>query len=240
MRPYHIIVSCEHGGNTVPHAYHHLFIDAEDILQTHRGYDTGALSVAKELSDELRAKLFFNEISRLIIDTNRSLNTADLFSEYTSHLKAPAKEHIIEHYYTPYRERLERYILNHLGRKPLLHLSVHTFTPIMNGVERGVDIGLLFDENNPIEREFCNHWRQLLVEVLPQKNVMLNVPYNGSDDGFTTHMRQKATGEYLGIEIEINQKYAGTNEMKTFVNALIKTIDRAIDLTNKSYLLNLP
>jgi predicted N-formylglutamate amidohydrolase len=39
------------------------------------------------------------------------------------------------------------------SKKPVLHLSIHSFTPIWSGVERKVDIGILFDPDNKSEAE---------------------------------------------------------------------------------------
>ena len=96
----------------------------------------------------------------------------------------------------------------------VLHLSVHTFTPQLNGVVRTVDVGILFDENQLPESEFSRAFRDKLESRLPDYNIMLNIPYNGADDGFTTYLRTKfSPNDYLGIELEVNQKYVNTPDL---------------------------
>ena len=88
----------------------------------------------------------------------------------------------------------------------VLHLSIHSFTPILDGVERVCDIGLLYDPRRKREHAFC---RALAKQVRDTTNFTLrsNYPYKGSSDGFTTYLRKHyPESRYCGIEIEINQK----------------------------------
>ena len=48
--PHALLITCEHGGNRVPHAYRNLFASASRLLQSHRGYDAGALALAREIA----------------------------------------------------------------------------------------------------------------------------------------------------------------------------------------------
>ena len=48
------IITCEHAGNEVPARYRDLLRGSEALLQTHRGWDPGALSVA---SASIRARV---------------------------------------------------------------------------------------------------------------------------------------------------------------------------------------
>jgi predicted N-formylglutamate amidohydrolase len=121
------------------------------------------------------------------------------------------KQKLINAFYLPYRSQVENEI--RVSQKPVLHLSIHSFTPIWNGVERDVDIGLLFDPGRKLESTFCQHYEQVLNEVPPQYRIQFNKPYLGIDDGFTTYLRTKfQDNDYAGIEIEINQKFVPTQE----------------------------
>lgn len=229
MRPFHIIVTCEHAGNQIPKAYKYLFHEQDAVLASHRGWDIGALEIAQKLSNDLKAKLFETDVSRLLIDCNRSIGGADLFSEYTMALKRSVKDYLIEQYYLPYRKKVEAYIANHCKRKPLLHFSIHTFTPVLHGQNRLVDIGLLFDEDRPLEKSFCEHWQKITQKGMDDKLVMLNVPYNGADDGFTTYLRKRFQEEkYLGIELEINQKWVGTNDLDKMLRVLLESLELSL------------
>ena len=79
----HFLITCEHGGNRIPSRYRHLFAGFEALLQTHRGYDAGALALAGELARALAAPMFAAATSRLLVDLNRSIGHPRLYSEAT-------------------------------------------------------------------------------------------------------------------------------------------------------------
>ena len=78
-----LLVSCEHGGNRVPKEYAPLFADAAAVLATHRGYDIGALEVARDFGRRLGVTPFTATTTRLVVDLNRSPGNRDVFSAYT-------------------------------------------------------------------------------------------------------------------------------------------------------------
>ena len=220
LRP---VVTCEHAGNTVPLNYAHLFHGKDDVLQSHRGWDPGAVEVASALSKELSAPFFICETTRLLVEPNRSLHSESLFSEYSQGLTEAEKNHLLENYYHPHRSAVEQLIRN--SKDPVLHLSIHTFTPVWDGLERIVDLGLLFDPERKNETKFCGDCRTQLNKSLPAMNVVFNEPYKGIDDGFTTYLRtQFDDDQYLGIEIEINQKFVGTGSLKAITGALSESL----------------
>ena len=81
-----LFVSCEHAGNVVPKEYAHLFVGHEHLLPTHRGWDPGALLLAREMAERFGAPLCYDKTTRLLADLNRSVGTPDLHSEATRHL----------------------------------------------------------------------------------------------------------------------------------------------------------
>ena len=216
LRP---VVTCEHAGNTVPLNYAHLFHGKEEILQSHRGWDPGAVDVATALSKELSAPFFICETTRLLVEPNRSLHSESLFSEYSKSLTDAEKNHLLENYYHPHRSAVEQLIRN--SSDGILHLSIHTFTPVWDGRERIIDLGLLFDPDRSNEAKVCEDYRTKLKKSLPVMNIEFNAPYKGIDDGFTTYLRTQFDNDrYLGIEIEINQKFVGTEKLKAISKAL--------------------
>jgi hypothetical protein len=68
-----LVVTCEHGGNRVPHRYRPLFHGLERALETHLGYDFGALRVARDLAAAFRAPVVASTVTRLVVDLNRSI-----------------------------------------------------------------------------------------------------------------------------------------------------------------------
>src|SRR5690606_9556363 len=200
---FEIIITCEHAGNEIPESYSNLFpADAVGVVASHRGWDPGAWGVATYLADRLNAPLFGCHTSRLLIEVNRSLHHLELFSEFTGSLDDEAKEKLVREVYRPYRDSvIER--LKPAGG-PVLHLSVHSFTPVLHDKVRAMEIGLLFDPARPREVACCDFIKDSLQRSLPAMHVAFNEPYSGVDDGFTTSLRDLFPSErYAGIEIEL-------------------------------------
>lgn len=219
-----LVLTCEHGGNDIPETYKKHFPD-EAVLKTHRGYDLGAIDLfqyVKPLSDVS----FDSNSSRLLVELNRSLHHKMLFSEFTKHLSKTEKDNIIKDYYLPYRSRVEDKINDYLNRgEEVLHLSIHSFTPQLNGKMRNCDIGLLYDSQQNKEQEFCKNLKALLLKHNPHLNVRFNYPYLGKADGFTTFLRKQFPKNYIGIEIEVNQKFVANNILaRAFKENIYKAI----------------
>ncbi len=143
------ILSCEHASNLIPDPYASFFSAHTDTLSTHWAYDIGAHSLALQLSQYFNAPYFSATASRLLIDCNRSLKHPKIFSSMTKSLPLDVKKEIIEQYYLPYRSTIQDFIDRNKDAYQIFHLSVHSFTPILNNHIRKADIGLLY---NPAEK----------------------------------------------------------------------------------------
>lgn len=225
----YFLVTCEHGGNRIPQRYRSYFAGHEALLQTHRGYDPGALTMARELAQQLGAPLFYSTISRLLVDLNRSLGHPHLYSEATR--DAAERLEILGQYYLPYRHKVESAIEQALAQGArAIHISSHSFTPQLDGDVRNADIGLLYDPARAEEAELCARWRAALKASTPGTRVRRNYPYTGKSDGLTAHLRRRfAPGDYLGIELEINQRHVVQDgkSWRTLRAAIIAALQRA-------------
>lgn len=203
------LVTCEHGGNRVPSRYLDFFRGREDLLRTHRAYDVGALRLAREFSDVLSAPLLVSTISRLLIDLNRSPSHPKLYSEATRLAPADIREEIFQRYYLPYRIKAETEIAQAVAAGArVIHISCHSFTPQLDGKVRDADIGLLYDPARSAEAGLCRRWQAALKIRMAALKTRMNYPYTGTADGFTVYLRRRFSVEnYLGIELEINQKH---------------------------------
>ena len=205
----HFLITCEHGGNRIPSRYRHLFPGCEALLKSHRGYDAGALAMARDLAGVLAAPLFFSTVSRLLVDLNRSIGHPRLYSEFTRCAPSALRREILERYYLPYRSRAEADIAESVARGGrVIHISSHSFTPVLDGEVRKADIGLLYDPARSGELELCERWQASLKALLPGLKVRRNYPYAGKADGLTAYLRRRfQPGDYAGVELEINQKH---------------------------------
>lgn len=205
----HLIVTCEHASNELPEEWRHLFEGAGDVLETHRGWDPGAIQLAKTIAERLGVKLFVHPWSRLLVEPNRSLHHRQLFSEYTEHLSADERKELIHSCWSPHRDQIKQEIRSAASSgKQVVHIGVHTFTPVWKQKERDLDIGLLYDPKREEEKQFCVIWKKEFESSNPEFKIRMNRPYLGKDDGLTTGLRREfPVEEYLGIEVEVNQKY---------------------------------
>jgi predicted N-formylglutamate amidohydrolase len=204
------IVTCEHGGNQVPKVYASLFSGYADILHSHNGWDPGAFEVAKLLADHLKAPFFFTTITRLLVDCNRSPGNPEVFSEISRKLSRREREKIIASHHLPHRQKVAHAVSQNLKKGyHVIHLAVHSFTPMLSGIRRQVHIGLLYDSTRPPEQQFCRRWQQEITRRRPFLKVRRNYPYLGKSDGLATWLRRLHDAPvYIGIEVEINQRLA--------------------------------
>jgi predicted N-formylglutamate amidohydrolase len=201
------LITCEHGGNRIPAGHRRLFRGRRPLLNSHRGYDPGALIMAGALAAAFRAPLVSSTVSRLLVDLNRSFGHPRFFSEATRFAPARLRSVIVDEHYRPYREEVERLVGRMVSRgRRVIHISSHSFAPELHGKLRRADVGLLYDPGRRTEALLCARWKASLAECAPGLLVRRNYPYAGKGDGLTSHLRRHFTSSaYLGIELEINQ-----------------------------------
>ncbi len=223
-----LLFTCEHGGNRIPAPYRSLFRGYDALLKTHRGFDAGALRMARTLATSFQAPLVSSTVSRLLIDLNRSLGHPALYSPATRGAPADLRAEIVAKHYLPYRRQVESLVAQSVaaGRR-VVHVSAHSFTPELDGEVRKADLGLLYDPRREGEARLCAAWKNLLAQKAPDLRVRRNYPYAGKGDGLTSHLRRCfPNAAYLGIEIEINQKivHAGERNWSSVREVLTRTL----------------
>ena len=227
-----LLVTVEHGGNRVPPAYRQLFTPGGDVLDTHRGYDPGALLLGRQLAARLDAPLVGSTTTRLLVDLNRSLGHRGLFSEFTRTLLPEEKARIVERYWKPYRDEVGRVVAGFIDRgRRVVHLSSHSFTPVLHGEVRNADVGLLYDPGRPAERRLAARWKAAMLAIDPALRIRMNYPYAGRADGLTRDLRRRhAPGRYAGLEIEVNQRYviAGGRAWAALRHTVLESIEIAL------------
>ena len=94
-KPVALVLSCEHAGHRIPAPYRKLFRGKQRELRSHRGWDPGAIELARAMARETGAPLLANTVSRLVVETNRSVGPK-LFSEFTRTLTRDEKKKLVE------------------------------------------------------------------------------------------------------------------------------------------------
>jgi predicted N-formylglutamate amidohydrolase len=206
--PERLLLTCEHGGRDVPAEWAALFAGRGALLSSHRGWDPGALALARALARSTGAPLLACTVTRLLVDPNRSPGHPRLFSPLSRRLDPAARRRLVERHHRPHRAAAERAVERAAAAgMRTLHISVHSFTPVLGGRRRDADVGLLYDPRRAAERATCRRWAELVRELGPRLRVRRNYPYRGSSDGLTTALRRRFGARlYLGIELEVNQR----------------------------------
>lgn len=215
-----LMLTCEHASNKLPAAFKKA-VPAE-VLKTHRAYDIGAVQVFRKLVKFAKPEFYCEgKFSRLFVDLNRTITNKSAFSEYYDALeardKSAAKKAKVQAtaYWQEYRAAIGKFVDSALKPKTraarsepeIVHLGIHSFTPVLNGKVRNADIGILYDPTRPQERAYANVIKAEIKRLYPAMKVRFNYPYKGTSDGLTTTLRKKFGQRYVGIEIEINQKF---------------------------------
>lgn len=202
-----LVLSCEHATAWIPAEYRALFAGGEAVVDSHRGWDPGAIEAAERFQVIFACPLFQGRINRLLIELNRSVDSQALWSEFSRPLSGEAKEVLLRDVYHPYWSEVEAALRRVQARHgAVIHLSIHSLTPELDGQRREFDIALLFDPERPQEVRFCEAWTQRMLACDDSLVIAFNTPYKGTDDGLVESFRHCfEEGTYIGLEIEYNQ-----------------------------------
>ena len=226
-----LIITCEHGGFEVPAEFGALFAGHEALLQTHRGWDRGALVLARELAGALKAPLFAATTTRLLVDLNRSIGHRQLHSEISRSLPRAMRREIAARHYQPYRDTVESEVASLIDAgQRVVHIASHSFTPELGGVVRQADVACLYDPRRPGERLLASRWLAALARQRPDLRLRRNYPYQGKGDGLTSLLRKRhSLSNYVGIELEVNQRFAidGGHQWERLRTDIIQTLAKA-------------
>ena len=180
-----ILLTCEHAGQITPKTLKNLHL-ASDVFDKHIAYDIGAKGLATKLAYGLEATLILQRYSRLVIDCNRPYDATDCITPISDGTPIPGNQDLNRttraQRYTEIHEPYHRTIsglLDARQNRPIMLVSIHSFTPRMKDVERPWHAGLLFNHDDRVAKR--------LMRLLTQHN--LNVAYNQpyTIDSFTDY-----------------------------------------------------
>ena len=151
-----ILLCCDHAGNAVPAGLDGLGLPPAE-LDRHIGIDIGALGVAVGLAERLDAMLVAQRYSRLVIDCNRRPAQATSIPQVSDGTVIPANQGLPaadrrqreREILTPYQAAigvaLDRRAV--AGRATAM-VTVHSFTPRMNGADRPWHLGVIHGDDD--------------------------------------------------------------------------------------------
>jgi predicted N-formylglutamate amidohydrolase len=242
------LITCEHATNRIPREYTSIFHARRivsgpwgrkrigSLLHDHWGYDLGAFATARVLQRALRVPLYAFPYSRLLIEAD-SFGGSSLFSPIMMELPQSERDDLRLRYWVPYVQRIEHFIrTQHAKGRRVVHIASHSFTPVLNGMRRDCDIGILYDPKRRAEARFANQLHSALQQSLPRHRVRKNYPYTGASEGLVTYFRKRFPDHwYIGMEIEVNNRHIrrptkrGAAIRTALVNAFCASI-RHIDI----------
>jgi predicted N-formylglutamate amidohydrolase len=210
-----LILFCDHAGRHVPRQLGDLGLSAACFDQ-HIAWDIGIAALGRQLCTRLDAPLLLSRYSRLVIDCNRHLEDPTSVPQISDKIEVPGNRQLsaaqrgqrAAEVFVPYHHALDQLIDGKLaaGQLPVL-LSLHSFTPVMNGFQRPWHIGILWNEDARLPVPLM---RRLAAE--PGLVVGDNEPYSGRDGhGYSmrVHAEQRQLAHAL---IEVRQDLIATDE----------------------------
>lgn len=227
MPPLQILVTCEHAKEDIPESCLSLLAEYAAAQEMHRRFDWGAEPIAHALAALLDAPLYLGQYTRLAIDLNRSLDHPALFSPPMAQASSALRQSLIDQLYLPFRQRVEDHVSSCIrDGRAVLHLSLHSFTPVYEGTPRSVQLGILYNDSRSIEGAFADLLHGAYASAYPELCIRRNEPYLGTDDGHTTALRQRFPDNYAGIEIEYCQGFDLVADAEKWAGPIARALAR--------------
>jgi len=179
-----LFLVCEHAGRRIPRSLASLGLPPQE-LERHIAYDIGAEQVARGLSKRLDAPLVLQRYSRLVYDCNRPPDATSAIPELSELTEIPGNRQLspshkrqrVEEIYVPFHAEVGKLIEARLNAgKPVIFVTIHSFTRVFKGLARSLDVGLLFDR----DRRFTDRIAPLL-RAGGGFDVRYNEPYGPAD-----------------------------------------------------------
>jgi predicted N-formylglutamate amidohydrolase len=205
-----ILLVCDHASNRVPRALQGLGLPPRH-LEAHIAWDIGAAAVTRHLARRLSSAAILCGYSRLVVDCNRDPTDASSMPILSDGVRIPGNEDLrpeeraarIAAIFTPYHDAIEIQLDKCRGRLPAL-ISIHSFTPVMNGFQRPWHAGILWDEDGRIASP-------LMAALAAEPGLVIgdNQPYSAREPrGYTVSHHATAKG-LPQVAIELRQDLIG-------------------------------
>ena len=142
------VITCDHASPAIPPELDDLGLGPAELAR-HIAWDVGAAEVARGLAALLDVAAVLCGTSRLVVDCNRMADDPTAMPMVSDgiavpgnvDLDAPERERRRRLYFRPYHDEVARRLAR-AGPEALV-ISVHSFTPVMDGVERPWHVGVV-------------------------------------------------------------------------------------------------
>ncbi len=210
-----LVLIADHARRDLPEEYGSLGLPASEF-DRHIAYDIGVEDVTRRLAARLDVPAVMASFSRLLIDPNRGEDDPTLIRQLYDGTVVPANYPMspeertkrLDLFYRPYHDAVAAMTASlaaAAGAPPLI-LSIHSFTPVMQGRQRPWHAGVLWDMDDRVARP--------LIEALAEDPLLVvgdNEPYDGALRGDTMYRHAIVNG-FPHALIEIRQDLIATPE----------------------------
>ncbi len=198
-----LLLTCEHASARLPSPLESSG-DDRPWMQTHWAWDLGAEALCRELSERLGGRAVAARFSRLVCDANRPCEHPDWIREsveghalsFNRGLTSGERARRRETCWVPYHRAIDEQLR---AERPALMVAMHSFTPVWKGRGRPMEIGVLYDDHEPLALA--------LADALSRagSTVALNAPYSGFDGLMYAASRHGKAHKVPYLELEIRQ-----------------------------------
>ena len=200
-----VLLVCDHASCRFPRSLGDMGLDPF-ARRCHLAVDIGAGPLTERLAESLGVTAVMQNYSRLVVDCNRQLMDPSAFLEYGDGILVPGNRNLHQAdkdlrasaLYWPYHvaigEQVDR--LRKTGKIPSM-ISIHSFTPVLNGESRDWQMGVLWDKDDATRKIFLEGLRDAGYRVGD------NEPYSGKapQDFTIDYHAEEASLPHVGIEI---------------------------------------
>jgi predicted N-formylglutamate amidohydrolase len=225
-----VILVCDHASERIPAALGDLGLDAF-ARRCHLAVDIGAGALTEYLADSLGVTAVLAQYSRLVVDCNRALLDPTAFLAFGDGIRVPgnqgigiaAREARANAIYHPYHAAIEGELhrLETLGVVPVF-VSVHSFTPVLNGETRHWEVGVLWEHDQGLHNLFVDGFRDAGFITGD------NEPYSGKAPADYTidHHAESRGLPCVGIEIrqDLVCEAAGVARVGTIMRKILESV----------------
>ena len=207
-----LVLFSDHAGRAIPRRLGTLGLRQAELDQ-HIGWDIGIGKLARKLAAALDAPAVLAGYSRLVIDCNRRLDDPTSIAQESDKIPVPGNRGLSaedrtarqDAIFKPYHAAIAAVIARKRkqGPDPAV-LSLHSFTPQMNGFARPWHVGVLWnrDPRMPVP---------LMARLMQEPGLVVgdNEPYSGKDEhGYSVIFHAERVGLPHGL-IEMRQDLIG-------------------------------
>lgn len=233
-----VLLVCDHASRRFPAALGDMGLDPV-ARRCHLALDIGAGELTERLADSLGVTAVLAQYSRLIVDCNRQLLDPGAYLEFGDGVIVPGNRNLTQEQkrvradeiFWPYHQAVDAQIQRlRDGECPPSVIAIHSFTPVLNGVSRPWEFGILWDTDRRIA--------EIMIRELREAGFLVgdNEPYSGkAPQDFTIdyHAEQNRL-PHVGVEVrqDLIDDECGVAEISELMHRIIDTVPTRIYATN--------